>query len=387
MGAGGRRLPPPLPPGGRLTGSGPGGDGPLAVVLVADQLRRPAPGGIGTYIRGLAAGLHQAGPETVAVTLWTGRAPGGADPVAGLGRVVTSPLPGPLRTRLWDLGVGRPPGGADVVHATSLAVPPAGTAPMTVMVHDLAWRHEPDAYPRRGREWHEAALARARTRAALLLAPSTATADDLAAAGVPEDRVVVVEEGCDHLAPPDHDGAAKLLADLGVPGGGGYLLTVSTVEPRKNLPRLLDAYARARPRLPEPWPLLVVGPAGWGPALPPRPDVVLAGAVGAGVLTALYGGARLVAYVPRREGWGLPAVEAMACGTPVVATPMPSTGGAACEVPPGDVDAIAEGLVAVATDEALRARLVDAGRQRAGGLTWAAAANRHVELWRSLAAG
>src|SRR5205085_3304493 len=150
--------------------------------------------------------------------------------------------------------------GADVVHATSLAVPPSGPAPMTVMVHDLAWRHEPDAYPRHGRDWHEAALGRATKRAALLLAPSAATADDLAAAGVAEDRVVVIEEGCDHLAPPDDEGAAKLLADLGVPAGGGYQLTVSTVEPRKNLPQLLDAYARARPRLPAPWPLIVVGP-------------------------------------------------------------------------------------------------------------------------------
>ncbi len=380
MGTGRRRLPPPLPTGGRLTPTGP-----LDVVLVADQLRRPVPGGIGTYVRGLVAGLRAAGPEAVDVTLWTGRAPAGVDPLADLGRVMASNLPGPALTRFWDRGLCRPPAGADVVHATSLAVPPSGPAPMTVMVHDLAWRHEPDAFPRRGREWHEAALARARQRAALLVAPSAATADDLAAAGVPQDKVAVIEEGCDHLAPPDHDGAAKLLADLGVGAGGRYLLTVSTLEPRKNLDRLLAAYALARPRLPEPWPLVVVGPAGWGPALLPQPSVLLAGAVDGGVLSALYAGARLVAYVPRREGWGLPAVEAMACGTPVVATPMPSTGGAAFEVAPGDMDEIAAGLVAVASDEGLRARLVESGRRRAAGLTWAAAAARHLELWRGLA--
>ncbi len=357
---------------------------------MADQLRRPVPGGIGTYVRGLLGGLRAAGPDVVGVTLWAGRAPGGVDPLADHGRVVSSSLPGPVLTRFWDRGLCPPPAGADVVHAASLAVPPRGASPMTVMVHDLAWRHEPDAYPRRGREWHEAALGRARRRAALLLAPSAATADDLAAAGVPEDRVAVVEEGCDHLAPADHDGAANLLAELGVgaateAGAGGYLLTVSTLEPRKNLLRLLDAYALARPRLPQPWPLVIVGPAGWGPALPPRPSVLLAGHVDGGVLTALYGGARLVAYVPRREGWGLPAVEAMACGTPVLATPMPSTGGAALEVAPGDVDEIAEGLVAVAGDEALRARLTEAGRRRAAGLTWTAAATRHLDLWRELA--
>ncbi len=354
---------------------------------MADQLRRPVPGGIGTYVRGLVAGLRTAGPEEVDVTLWTGRAPAGVDPLAALGRIKASPLPGPILTRLWDRGLGRPPAGADVVHATSLAVPPAGPAPMTVMVHDLAWRHEPDAYPRRGREWHEAALERARKRAALVMTPSTETADDLAAAGFAHDRVAVVEEGSDHLDPPDHEGAAALLARLGLPAGGGYLLTVSTLEPRKNLPRLLDAHALALPRLPEPWPLVVVGPTGWGPALPPRPSVLPAGHVAGGVLSALYNGARLVAYVPLREGWGLPGVEAMACGTPVVATPMPSTGGAACEVPPADVEAIAEALVSVATDEALRARLVEAGRRRASGLTWHRAASRHLQLWRKLITG
>lgn len=355
--------------------------------MVADQLRRPVPGGIGTYVQGLVAGLRTLGPEQVDLTLWTGRPAGGPrrDPLAVFDRVVASRLPGPALTRLWDRGYCRPPAGADIVHATSLAVPPAGPAPMSVMVHDLAWRHEPEAYPRRGREWHEAALGRARSRARLLLAPSAATADDLVAAGVPQDRVVVVEEGFDHLDDPDQEGAQALLTRLGVEPGGGYLLTVSTLEPRKNLLRLLDAYALARPRLPEPWPLVVVGPAGWGPALPPRPSVLMAGKVSGGVLSALYRGARLLAFVPLREGWGLPAVEAMSRGTPVVATPMPSTGGAAFEVPPGDVDAIAEGLVAVAGDDALRARLIAAGDRRLDGWTWARSAARHVELWRELA--
>jgi glycosyltransferase involved in cell wall biosynthesis len=357
------------------------------VVVVAEQLRRTVPGGIGTYIRGLIRGLAAVEAGGIDLTLWASRPPIGSapDPVAALGRTLTSSLPSLALTRAWDRGLCRPPAFADVVHASSLAVPPPGPAPMSVMVHDLAWRHEPEAYPRRGRDWHEAAVARVQNRASLLLAPSQLTADDLLEAGAAPRRVAIVEEGCDHLDPPDHEAAAALLAELGVPAGGQYLLSVSTLEPRKNLPRLLDAYALARPGLPEPWPLVVVGPSGWGPALEARPHVLLAGGVPGPTLSALYEGARLLAYVPLREGWGLPAVEAMASGIPVVASPMPSTGGAAMEVSPLEVEAIADALVAVAADETLRARLVAAGRERAAGLTWEKAARRHIELWEQLA--
>lgn len=345
--------------------------------MVAEQLRRPVEGGIGTYVRGLLGGLSTLGAD---VTLWASRAPRGrADPLAALGRVVTSPLPAPALVRAWDRGLGRAPAGADVVHATSFAMPPAGSVPMSVMVHDLAWRHFPQAYPDRGRRWHEAALGRALDRGRLLVVPSATVADDLLAAGASAGRVEVVEEGCDHLAPADDEAAGALLAGLGV--AGDFLLTVSTLEPRKNLPRLLAAYDTVREKLP---PLVVVGPAGWGPEVRPGPGVLLAGLVTGGTLTALYRRARLLAYVPLREGFGLPAVEAMACGTPVVATAVPSAGGASMEVDPFDVEGIAGALVRVATDEHRRAELVAAGRERAGGLTWEATAARHLELWRGL---
>jgi glycosyltransferase involved in cell wall biosynthesis len=247
----------------------------VRLLLVAEQLRRRAPDGISTYIKGLLKGLD-ALPDAPHVTLWASRPPAdaGTDPVAALGHdTLTSLLPGKALVWAWDRGWISPwtaaPTAFDVVHATSLAVPPPGPRPLVVTVHDLVWRRVPEAFPLRGQRWHEAALGRALARARALVTPSRQTADDLLAAGAPAARVEVVEEGCDHLPPPDPAGVDALLARLGV--SGPFLLTVSTLEPRKNLPRLVAAYQAARPRLPEPWPLLVVGPAGWGAAL--RPEI------------------------------------------------------------------------------------------------------------------
>jgi len=173
-----------------------------------------------------------------------------------------------------------------------------------------------------------------------------------------------------------------LLQRLGVTGD--FLLSVGTLEPRKNLLRLFDAYGAARGSLPRPWPLVVAGPAGWGPAAGHGEGVTFTGAVAGATLAALYRRARLLAYVPIEEGFGLPPLEAMLYGTPVVASPIPSTQGAALEVDPLRVDDIARALVQVATDEALRERLSSAGRARAGGLTWKSTARAHVALWSSL---
>lgn len=359
----------------------------LRVLLLAEQLRRSAAGGIGTYVLGLLQGLDDLAAadatdatEAPELVLTASRPPAGVDPLAALGHQLrTSSLPGPLLTRAWDHGIVRAPSHVDLVHAVSMATLEPGSAPLVVTVHDLLWRRIPDAYPARGRRWHEAALDRALRRAERFIVPAEVVAGDLVAAGASRDAITVIPMGSDHLPPPDSAAAAAHLAQLGV--HGPFLLCVGTLEPRKNLQRLIEAYGQIRDSLPEPWPLVMVGPSGWGEQVAPTVGVIFAGSVSTTELSGLYASARLLAYVPLIEGFGLPPVEAMSVGTPVVASPLPGTGGAAFEVDPNDTESIAAGLLTVATDEPTRESLVLRGSARSMELTWSSIALRHREVW------
>lgn len=352
---------------------------------MVEQLRRAVPGGIGTYAAGLAKGLSTPSARArVEATLFATPV-GGVDPLGGFGLPVAagSPLvPAHAQRVLWGRGAMGAPRGYDLVHATSFAFPPT-PAPLVVAVHDLAWRLVPHAYPSRGRRWHERALSRALAQAVTLVAPTAEVADQLVAAGARPGQVRQAHlYGCDHLPPPDEDAAASALAMVGA--GEKFVACVGTLEPRKNLRRLVQAWGLARARLGPDWSLVIVGPKGWGPGLSHQEGVVFTGSVSPGVLSGIYSKAALVAYVPLAEGFGLPVLEAMLLGTPVVASGVPSAGGAALEVDPTSVGSIAEGLIAVASDQTLADRLSSAGRDRAAGLSWEAAALAHIGIWESV---
>jgi glycosyltransferase involved in cell wall biosynthesis len=278
------------------------------------------------------------------------------------------------------------------VHGLSLAAPARrGRGALAVTVHDLAWRSHPGATTARGRRWHEAALGRALRRADAFVVPSAAVAAALAEAGAAAGTVNVIGEGADHLPAPDRAGATAVLSASGVEGP--YLLAVATLEPRKNLRRLVEAYAAARPALPEPLPLVVAGPLGWGESGlngPGTDGVVAVGHVEGATLSGLYAGATAFAYVPLAEGFGLPPVEAMVAGTPaVVSTAVPSVTEAEGDAPallvdPNDTDAIAAALVAIVCDRTLAEALRARGTSFATSLTWEAAAAGHLALWERL---
>jgi glycosyltransferase involved in cell wall biosynthesis len=271
------------------------------------------------------------------------------------------------RDALWyPVGLGRRARSLDVLHCTTFRGPSDTDVPTVLTVHDLAILRAPEAFPRWHRLYGRFGLERVLRAADAIVAVSDfSRAETVELAGVPAERVRVVPHGVDPVFTP-----------AGPRAEGDYVLAVATLEPRKNLARAVDAARQAGVEL------RVVGARGWGGVdvegwLGEIPDAELA---------ALYRGARCLLYPSLYEGFGLPVLEAMACGTPVVtssATAMEEVaGGAAVLVDPLDVAAIAAGI-----EEAQRRReeLVPAGIARAGEFTWQRAADSVVALWSELA--
>jgi glycosyltransferase involved in cell wall biosynthesis len=275
--------------------------------------------------------------------------------------------------------VERATGPVDVAHATGL-VPCPSRAPLVVTMHDLAFVRDPSRFSRQGLRVMRRSLAVTRDLAAVVITSSAASGRDLEAAGVEPGRIRVVPLGVD-AAPASPDDVARVRRRYALPER--FALFVGTLEPRKNLRRLTAAL----PRLDDPLPLVVAGPDGWGGAVDGvGGDVRFLGVVAPDDLGALYATATVFAYPSEDEGFGLPVVEAMAQGTPVVTSRGTSTeevaGGAAVLVDPFDVDAIAAGL---AEAERRAAELVPAGLVRAAELTWDRTAERTLAAYRDAA--
>ena len=275
--------------------------------------------------------------------------------------------------------VERATGAVDVTHATGL-IPCPTDAPLVVTLHDLAFLHTPEHFTRHGNRVFRDSLDVIKRTADLVLCSSQATLDDVAAVGIGADRLRLVPLGVD-VQQADSDDVTRVRSLYRLPER--YLLFVGTLEPRKNLARLVAAVAR----LDDPVPLVVVGADGWGDLeLPPNVDTRFVGFVPEEDLGPLYAGAEVFCYPSEREGYGLPVLEAMAQGTPVVTSAGTATeetaGAAAVLVDPLDIDDIARGI-----SEALARRTELAGRglARAKWLTWAATASLTAAAYRELA--
>ena len=282
----------------------------------------------------------------------------------------------------------------DVVHAPSVAVPPRGRAPLVVTVHDAAPLLFPETYTRLGRRFHELGFAAANARADAIVAPTAAAADEVAAhTAIARDRIHPIHHGVDHtLATDAQVEAVRLVFDLEAP----FVLWVGTLEPRKNVGVLVDAFARAVDDADLPHDLVLAGPQGWlseSDAVAQRAAslgrrVRFTGALSPDELRALYRGADLFALPSRHEGFGLPALEAMAQGSAVVCSDLPVlrevTGGQARFVAPDDVDGWSDALVSLLGDHAARTAVGEAGRVHSRGFTWARSCAEHAEIYRSV---
>ncbi|MEO5834648.1 MAG: glycosyltransferase family 1 protein [Nakamurella sp.] len=281
----------------------------------------------------------------------------------------------------------------DVIHSPHYTMPMTPGLPVVVTLHDATFFTD-----RRLHSGVKGGFFRGWTRTSLKLAavcvvPSRATADELVrAAGADQRRLVVAHHGVDldRFQVPTATQVEAAANELGLDPGLGWIAFLGTLEPRKNVPALIRAYvrvARDRPAGAPAPPLVLAGSAGWDhaiePALAAVPDgvrVLRPGHLPVETLTGFLGGAELVVYPSLGEGFGLPVLEAMACGAPVLTTrrlSLPEVGGDAVAytgVGAGDIAAALQELLA---DPLRRAALGIAARERATGFTWKAAAEAH----------
>jgi glycosyltransferase involved in cell wall biosynthesis len=332
--------------------------------------------GVGRYTGHLLAALA-AGPPglDLAATAFTWRGLAGlSDAVPPGVRAVGRRAPARLLHEAWARSEFPPAelltGRCDVVHATNFVLPPLRRARGVVTVHDLSYLHLPDTVTTASARYREL-VPRSLRRAAVVLTPSEAIAAEIASEyGVPATATPL---GVD----PEWLSAARPTPDWlrhrGLPER--YLLFVGTVEPRKDLPTLLAAYRMLRADSRDCPPLVLAGPSGWGPALDlaglTPADVVQIGYLEEAVLRPVVAGAAALCFPSLYEGFGLPPLEALAAGTPVVGTDIPTTrevcGEFARLAPPRDPEALAEAMMSVLSAPPDPA----AGRAHAAEFTWA----------------
>jgi glycosyltransferase involved in cell wall biosynthesis len=304
--------------------------------------------------------------------------------------VAALPLPRRLLYRAWH-SIRRPSvqsatGPVAIIHATAVAIPPK-TAPLVVTIHDLAFLADPSHPTRHGGRFFRRATDLARRHADLVLCPSRATMAECEAAGFDPARLRLVPWGVTATPATEEEvERVRRVHRLRRP----YVLFAGTVEPRKNLAGLTEAFRHLDGRDVD---LVLVGPAGWNERLADRiadlGDRARAlGFVPATDRDALLAGAAVFCYPSLREGFGLPVLEAMAQGTPVVTSMGTATeevaDGAGLLADPNDPASIADALAKVLDDATIAADLGAQGRARAAAFTWERTAERTAAAYAEL---
>jgi glycosyltransferase involved in cell wall biosynthesis len=283
--------------------------------------------------------------------------------------------------------------GAEVLHCPHYTMPLRTRVPVVTTLHDATFFTHPDVHQpvKRAffRGWTRASL----RRAARCVVPSYATLDELTrvTTGV-RGQVDVAHHGADpatfHL--PDLGHVAAVREHLGL-RSKRYVAFLGTIEPRKNVPFLIEGWRRAVSSLDEPPALVIAGGRGWDTridealaSVPDHLEVLMPGYLPLELLAGFLGGAEVVAYPSMGEGFGLPVLEAMACGAPVLTTTslaLPEVGGDAVAYADPTAAGIAATLRSLLTDGRRRSELSSAAITRAGSFTWGACAEQHLRTY------
>jgi glycosyltransferase involved in cell wall biosynthesis len=291
-------------------------------------------------------------------------------------------------------------GPIDLFHSPDFVLPPISAARSILTVHDLAFLLYPECADARLRAYLEKTVPRSVRRADYVVADSENTRNDvICLLGVPPERVTVVPGGVDPVFRPVTDPARLLTLrqSIGLDDTTPYILFIGVIEPRKNLMGLIEAFDILKSRRSLPHKLVVAGRRGWlsdstmerAERSPYRSEIVFPGFIPEEDLPTLYSAAEAFAFPSHYEGFGLPVLEAMACGTPVVASRASSlpevVGDAGMQVDPDDSEHLASALELLALNPEMRADFSTRGIARASTFTWEAAAEVMLDVYHKVA--